>query len=62
MVICTTIIFQDDIHGWVAIDPKGYVGERETEVSWFLKNPRDNRYYAKAEIINRRSKSSVRPV
>lgn len=47
-------ILQDDTNGWVAIDPKGYVGEREAEVSCFLKNPRDNRYYANADIINSR--------
>lgn len=33
-------ILQDDVRGWVSIDPKGYIGEREFEASNFLKNPK----------------------
>lgn len=32
-------ILYDAAHGWVAIDPKGYIGEPEVEVSPFLRNP-----------------------
>tara|TARA_Y100000389_G_scaffold163820_1_gene167235 strand:+ start:347 stop:1174 length:828 start_codon:yes stop_codon:yes gene_type:complete len=45
----STIVLHGDLHhknilldqeeGWLAIDPKGIVGEKEIEVSAFLKNP-----------------------
>ena len=32
-------ILYDEKEGWLVIDPKGVVGEREIEVSAYLKNP-----------------------
>jgi streptomycin 6-kinase len=32
-------IIKDDTRGWVVIDPKGFVGEREWETATFLRNP-----------------------
>ena len=31
----------DDEHGWIAIDPKGVIGELEYEVGAFLRNPQE---------------------
>jgi streptomycin 6-kinase len=47
-------ILYDEERGWLAIDPKGYIGEREWEVSQFLKNPKDPKYFADEDIIKRR--------
>ena len=39
-MICNTTTFSfDNEHGWVAIDPKGVVGEWEYEVAALLRNP-----------------------
>lgn len=47
-------ILHDQQRGWLAIDPKGYVGEAEAEVACFLRNPTHPRYYADAAILNAR--------
>ena len=48
------VLFDND-HGWVAIDPKGVVGELEYEVGAILRNPVDlPEYYTTPAIINRR--------
>lgn len=47
-------ILHDEQKGWLCIDPKGYVGEAEFEISAFLKNPRGTSYYAAKEIVERR--------
>ena len=36
----SNILFDDD-RGWIAIDPKGIIGEPEVEVGPFLRNPTD---------------------
>ena len=47
-------ILQDDIRGWVAIDPKGYVGEPVYEAGALLRNPIRPQYYASKTIIESR--------
>ncbi len=48
------IIF-DHLRGWLAIDAKGYLGEREFEYGCALRNPgTDPRLFARPEIIERR--------
>lgn len=45
----------DHRRGWVAIDPKGVVGELEYEIGAILRNPVELReFYTTPEIINRR--------
>lgn len=45
-------ILYDNIRRWVAIDPKGIIGEAEIEVSAFLKNPVGHQeIYGNMEII-----------
>jgi len=45
----------DSQRGWVAIDPKGVVGELEYEIGAILRNPVELReFYTTPEIINRR--------
>jgi streptomycin 6-kinase len=45
----------DNEHGWVAIDPKGVVGELEYEIGAILRNPVElPEYYTTPVIINRR--------
>lgn len=47
----------DNERGWVAIDPKGVVGEWEYEVGPLLRNPVEHpELFANVEIINRRLK------
>lgn len=48
-------ILKDNKHGWVAIDPKGYIGESECEVAAFLRNPVEipNLFISKQIILNR---------
>ena len=49
-----TVLF-DNHRGWVAIDPKGVVGELEYEIGAILRNPVELReFYSMPEIINRR--------
>ncbi len=53
-------ILQDDIRGWLAIDPKGYVGEPMYEAGLLLRNPIPHiKYFAAKEIINKRVKIIV---
>ena len=48
------VLFDND-RGWVAIDPKGVVGELEYEVGALLRNPVELReFYTAPAIINRR--------
>ena len=48
------VLFDND-HGWVAIDPKGVVGELEYEIGAILRNPVELlEYYTTPAIINRR--------
>jgi len=48
------IVF-DEQRGWLAIDPKGVVGEREYETGAFLRNPTDDeRLFAREDIVERR--------
>ena len=48
-------VLADDDRGWVAIDPKGVVGERECELAAALRNPADNpETFAKPDIVARR--------
>jgi streptomycin 6-kinase len=60
-----TLILHGDLHhdnilfdkkrGWLAIDPKGIIGEAEIEVSAFLKNPVEHpKLYANEETIRNR--------
>src|SRR5207244_1045291 len=42
----------DSARGWVAIDPKGVMGEIEYEIGASLRNP--NEMFASAEIVERR--------
>ena len=45
----------DDRHGWVAIDPKGVVGELEYEIGAMLRNPVEQpELFANGATINRR--------
>jgi streptomycin 6-kinase len=45
----------DAHHGWLAIDPKGIIGESEFEAGAALRNPtEDVRYFASPAIIDRR--------
>jgi streptomycin 6-kinase len=48
-------VLADDHRGWVAIDPKGVVGEAECELAAGLRNPADNpETFAKPEVVARR--------
>lgn len=48
-------ILLDEKRGWLAIDPKGVIGEAEIEVAAFLKNPIGHpKIYANKEIISNR--------
>lgn len=48
-------ILKDDAQGWVAIDPKGYVGEPAYEFGCLLRNPgEDPAFFAIREIAQRR--------
>ena len=50
-------VLEDAKRGWVAIDPKGVVGELEYEVGAILRNPNDFRqpdFFASRDIIERR--------
>jgi streptomycin 6-kinase len=48
-------VLADDDRGWVAIDPKGVIGEVECELAAALRNPADNpETFAKPEIVARR--------
>jgi len=48
-------ILFDHLRGWVAIDPKGVVGEPEYEIGAALRNPTlDTRLYASSSVIERR--------
>ncbi len=60
-----TLLLHGDLHhdnilfdkkrGWLAIDPKGIIGEAEIEVSAFLKNPVEHpKLYANEETIRNR--------
>jgi streptomycin 6-kinase len=44
----------DSRRGWVAIDPKGVVGEAEYEVGALLRNPGEPEVYAHRERVERR--------
>jgi streptomycin 6-kinase len=44
----------DSRRGWVAIDPKGVVGEAEYEVGALLRNPGEPEVYASREMVERR--------
>jgi streptomycin 6-kinase len=44
----------DARRGWVAIDPKGVVGEVEYEVGALLRNPGEPEVYARRETVERR--------
>jgi streptomycin 6-kinase len=44
----------DSRRGWVAIDPKGVVGEAEYEVGALLRNPGEPEVYAHREMVERR--------
>jgi len=44
----------DSRRGWVAIDPKGVVGEVEYEVGALLRNPGEPEVYAHRETVERR--------
>lgn len=61
----STMLLHGDLHhynvlfdadrGWVAIDPKGVIGELEYEVGPILRNPVEKSdFFAKAEIVKRR--------
>lgn len=48
-------VVEDDRRGWLAIDPKGIVGERAYEVGAALRNPTDDpRWFAERSIIEKR--------
>lgn len=48
-------ILNDDVRGWVAIDPKGYVGEPVYEAGAWLRNPMQSiRQFALCNIVERR--------
>ena len=48
------VLFDND-RGWIAIDPKGVIGELEYEVGAILRNPVElPEYYTNPTIINRR--------
>jgi streptomycin 6-kinase len=48
-------VLADDHRGWVAIDPKGVIGEVECELAAALRNPADNpETFAKPKIVARR--------
>ncbi|MCE3233150.1 MAG: streptomycin-6-phosphotransferase [Rickettsiaceae bacterium] len=48
-------ILYDEIRGWLAIDPKGYVGEAEYEAGAWLRNPiKYIMQFAKPEIVKNR--------
>lgn len=50
----TNILF-DDRRGWLAIDPKGVIGEREFEVCAFLRNPiQAPRFFTDLTAVERR--------
>ena len=49
-------ILWDDARGWLAIDPKGVVGELAYETGCMLRNPgKDPRLYADPAVITRRA-------
>jgi streptomycin 6-kinase len=49
-------VLRDDAHGWVAIDPKGVVGEREYEIGASLRNPYERpELFTDPAIIERRT-------
>lgn len=49
-------ILHDDVRGWIAIDPKGYVGEPAYEAGAWLRNPMQNIHaFASREMIERRA-------
>jgi streptomycin 6-kinase len=48
-------VLHDHDRGWLAIDPKGVVGEREYEVGAALRNPTERpEYFADRDIVARR--------
>ena len=47
-------VLLDDRRGWVAIDPKGVVGEAEYEIGAALRNPDRPELYARRETVERR--------
>jgi streptomycin 6-kinase len=48
-------VLLDDARGWVAIDPKGVVGEIELELSASLRNPHEiPELYSNAAVVERR--------
>ena len=50
------VLFDSD-HGWVAIDPKGVIGEIEYEIGALLRNPWDNpELFAQPATVERRLK------
>jgi streptomycin 6-kinase len=49
-------ILFDARRGWVAIDPKGVVGELEYELGASLRNPDDASQFAVAQVVERRLK------
>jgi len=48
-------VLRDAQRGWLAIDPKGVVGELEFELGAFLRNPVERPdLFARADIVERR--------
>jgi streptomycin 6-kinase len=48
-------ILCDEAHGWLAVDPKGLVGEMEYEVGAFLRNPFEApALFTSTEVVKRR--------
>lgn len=48
-------ILYDDVNGWLAIDPKGYIGEPEFEIAAYLKNPIGfSKFFLDKQIIKQR--------
>jgi streptomycin 6-kinase len=48
----------DERRGWIAIDPKGVIGEPEYELGALLRNPREApETYTRPDIIRRRARS-----
>jgi len=47
-------VLHDAARGWVAIDPKGVLGEPEYEAGALLRNPGEPERYASPEIVERR--------
>ncbi len=46
-------ILQNNDKTWLAIDPKGYIGEREYEIGAFLRNPIDDKVHQLKTIHSR---------